>query len=688
MDGLQLKSIVDETPTNSITSLPIELLDEVLVLLSPSEWKALRLTSRALEVYAAQFLFRRIRLSTLRVHYEAFLEISTSSRLSRLPRQLVWYECNPFLLKDKEKVQDWYSCREGAETTVGGESHQELRELCNELASNIQTIEWMPTGFLVDSTLDPRLQGAPKSFIDRLAIAFEALPNIQTFISRAAPDDLVLSNTGYKFTAGIVPDLTPGLRNMGLAIILTYISTSSNANIKNLYWADAQSLSSSRYLGDACVEAFKHFTSIDICLSRFDSVLESQKLISALCTARDLKNLKVCFEQQRDEYGFLGQLSKHKANDQLNQPIWSSLSSFTVVEAEFRMDHLLNFLQRHAASIRHLRLHMCIYRGQHTRHPGGNQCSCGWNNLMEAMANLKKLNLNSIEILQTRRGDYVNADKLVQFINNKGPSPFTGDQPYKFIMTNEMVQLPDDYVQWSPRGVGSGSILDAAESPLTPRSYWVLRRVQNFTVWWDQKVPGPGAYETEKWLFEHKDGSFAYGDDPWEYFSDWESDGDGDDDSSDSSDSEALPRRNFATESPFGPTFDAFCKKGEWGQGDPRNLYFPDHAMILLDEGKTIPWRQYRESCRRQQSWKLVENQPTRMRADPIFPDPTSLDYLDYLDEWDEMDELGLLDEEEEMDYMFEMGMLDEDEEMEYMLERGMLDEEEAWDYLADNGLI
>ena len=681
-----MKSNVDETQMNSITSLPVELLDEIFVQLSPSEWKALRLASRALEVYAAQFLFRRIRLSPLKAHYEAFLEISTSSRLSRFPRQLVWYECNPFLLEDRDKVQDWYACREGNETTVGKESHQDLRELCNEMASSIQTIDWMPSGFLVDSTLDPRLQGAPKSFIDRLATAFESLPNIQAFISRSAPDDFVLSSTGYEFTAGSAPNLAPRLGNLGLAIMLSYLSTYSNPSIKSLYWADAQPLSSCHYLSDARVEAFRHFTSIDLCLSRFDNVQDSQKLIIALCAAGELKHLKVCFEQHRDEHGFLGQLSK----DDLTQPIWSNLLSFTLVEAEFRMDDILSFLGRHADSIRHLRLHMCIYRSQHTRQPGGNQCSCGWNNLMEAMANLKKLNLNSIEILQTRRGDYVNAEKLVQFINNKGPSPFTGDQAYKHIMTNEIVELPDDYVQWSSWGVGSGSVPDSIEPPLTPRSYWVLRRVQNFTVWWDQKIPGPGAYETEKWLFEHKNGSFAYGNDPWEYFSDWESDDgdDDDDDSNESSDSEEFPGLNVAIESPFGPTFDAFCKRGEWGAVDPRTLFFPDHAMILLDEGKTMPWREYRESCRRQQSWKLVENQPTRMRADPIFPNHASLDYLDYLDEWDEMDDLDFLDEEEEMEYMFEMGMLDEDEEIEYMLSRGILDEEDAFDYLADNGLL
>ena len=76
----------------TIATLPRELLDEILCLLSPPEWKALRLTCRILEDFAVRFLFRRVQLSALDSHHDAFFSIGKSSRLSQLPEQLIWYE--------------------------------------------------------------------------------------------------------------------------------------------------------------------------------------------------------------------------------------------------------------------------------------------------------------------------------------------------------------------------------------------------------------------------------------------------------------------------------------------------------------------------------------------------------------------------------------------------------------------
>ena len=203
-----------------IAALLRELLDDIVSLLGPSEWKALRLTCRIPEDCAVRFLFQRVRLSCLMPHLRAFCQIGESRRLSPLPRQLIWYEANYNGLADETRVQESFKCLD-APPTRDQESDEEVRKLCRELSSYLSCNLWITWDGSVDSATDaatiPQLR---RTFQQYLSPAFNSMPNIDTFISRPLPDDLVLPGASYDFVAGSMPNLHPRSVNQGLILML------------------------------------------------------------------------------------------------------------------------------------------------------------------------------------------------------------------------------------------------------------------------------------------------------------------------------------------------------------------------------------------------------------------------------------------------------------------------------------
>ena len=625
MPWIVSNAYVSEIP--KIATLPRELVDEILCLLSPSEWKALRLTCRILEDFAVRMLFRRIQLSALNSHHDAFFNIGKSSRLSQLPEQLVWYEGYIHIL------QEWQEWAKQPETWEWPLTDFE-RMWYSELSEGIQDYMWIPSPRLIDqSTLELQLTEVPELLLQRFSIAFESMPNLRTFISTKWPVDFVWSRTGYNFTTNAVPVTYPhsGLGNVGLALALKHISTEALSKIQHLCWADLQCRSSCEYLGRDIEKAFKNLISIDLCLSSLRDDQDMPNLCSALRIATRLEHLKLCFEQHMDQYCILGRLLRHEASDKTRQPIWSRLSSLTLVEARFWEYDIFKFLVHHADSLRHLRLERCHLYEDAVQDVMQAEAETGsWKDLIKALAMSKNLNLHSLEISQDEDVadvDPVSEDVLLKFINDGGPSPFLADLSYKYINTHDLDLEDKDFYQ-AEELCWWGHQADLEDCELIAKSYWTLRRVQNHIVWWDIDHPREGHYKTELWLFEHKSGSFAYGKDPWEYFDDWESYepsvpcecDDGPNEECEWHPEHGQPvevmvrAENTVTESPFGPSFDAFCRKEDSEPVIPSDVQYPSHAMILLDDGVVIPWQQFKDSYVR--SWQLVKDLPVRMRAE------------------------------------------------------------------------
>ena len=650
--------------SSATAKLPTELLNDILGHLSPLEWKSLRLTSKSLLArIATEFLFRRVRLSALKCHYEAFIEISESPHLSQLPQQLVWYEGDTTGFDDETALQQWFSTHaDEPQTTEEEDSNAMINHLCHELSSNIHNSIWTPSGrALLSSAVDPRLEEAWGTLLHRLTAAFDLLPNINTIISRPWPRDFVIltSTGGYEFTADVVPKKPdrPGIC-LGLILMLGHISKLSTSRVTSLYWADILwERDTYRCLNLSCLGAFEFLTSIDLCLGRVyftpENFTGGPNLILTLYTARKLEHLKLCFERDEDKIGFI---QYHRWYNGKHQARWERLSSFTLVKSNFRIPDFTFFLKQHTGSLRQLTLDKCIcmrpYKSdkpevsadskdfghsyqadmssdseisdisndsddsEESESSDWNNSPGSWKRLMIAIARIKRLRLNSIEITQdedSREVQLVDADALVRFLNKRGPSPFVENFSYKFIDTHtedEDFTLPAEY-----------NVNDLEHTAYSPQSYWQLRRLRNLIIWWDEDQRRPGNYKTERWLFERRDGAFAYGRDPWEYFSDWESD-----DESDEGDYEESKPGNVVTETPFGPKFEAFCKVKGNGEGFTRridsdiwDLRFPDHAMVLLAGGNVMPWREYQGPRQKgERSWELVTRKPVRVRAEEV----------------------------------------------------------------------
>ena len=74
--------------------------------------------------------------------------------------------------------------------------------------------------------------------------------------------------------------------------------------------------------------------------------------------------------------------------------------------------------------------------------------------------------------------------------------------------------------------------------------------------------------------------------------------------------------RRVVTETPFGPTFDAFCAERRWEPADPATLKYPSHAMVLLEKGITMTWPRFQKPYLSVgPSWNMIMNRPALVRV-------------------------------------------------------------------------
>ena len=285
----------------SIATLPADLLNGILDHLSPLEWKALRLTCKSLlGNIATEFLFRRVRLSALNCHHKAFIAISKSPRLSNLPQHLTWYEVDTMGFGDETALQQWFSSQaNGPQTVMEGEPNPMTNQLCHELSSSIHNSVWTPSGgSFLSSTDEVRLEEALGTLLHRLTAAFDLMPNINTITSRPWPRDFIITTSagGYEFQSDVILKEQERFSfNWGLILILNHVSKISVPQVTSLHWADTFE-PTWPYLGEDCLGAFKYLTSIDLCIHSLST--HFRKTCLALSTARELRHLKLCFEQR------------------------------------------------------------------------------------------------------------------------------------------------------------------------------------------------------------------------------------------------------------------------------------------------------------------------------------------------------------------------------------------------------
>ena len=610
---MPLTSSVSVPCRATLGSLPQELLDDILSMLSPTEWMSLRLCSRSFEDISTRHLFRRIRLSLLKSHHDAFFEICRSQRLSQFVRELVWYEfdVNPLNTYEWQKLYIETPSDQELQAISPTYWTQEKNGSGAEFASGLANLFWLPEGRPVDE-----LEGLVEPLLNRFRSSLDALPHIRALISRPMPYDTKLQTPRYCFNTGMVEGHSV-IGNVGLIFLLEY-TIASRHNIGSLYWTDNATSDdlTFRHLQQRHQAAFACFVKLDLCIDLRDDDKNLHDLAACLYAAKNLKELKLCYKLRWVWCTSLGFLINHqsKVNFEAEPPeqpptlgVWRNLVSLELVDVSFNERDLLNFLCRHASTLRYLGLEDCQLVKAKT--PAE---EAPWKDLIEKLASSKRFMLESIKILHSSeeledmwgRSKLVDPDKLIRFINNTGSSPFfpwisyecfcthlptfddtTSESPayfstiefrldreypsgdfvaLNFPFSNRQMMVPrkpaptitlrnKTFNLW--RGLKYGEP-DVLYERLVPTSYWYLERVNGRVVWWGTTEPKEGNYKTELWLFERSDGAWAYGTEPLEYFSDWGSEAGSSED--EDSEAEEGKRKEYIKETPFGPSFDKF----------------------------------------------------------------------------------------------------------------------------------
>jgi len=256
---------------NLITSLPFELLSAIVwdEQLTEEDLQALRLSCRTLAPAAASRLFSRIYVSKLVADRDAFLAICNTPHLAQHVREVEWLEIS-HTLGDFEHVA----------TDVRIE---ECVDICRYFETASQSLFWLFNGPTCprDDEVDVRAIDAAR----RVAIAifrpvFESaldkLANLHTFVSRPMTSNRVLSDLEYPIEASqfqflkeppVFKDLSQSQTNDGLFLFLLPAMNRPTSTVTRLRWLDE--FPGCGYWRQYPDWAFKNLKSLDMSIGRW-----------------------------------------------------------------------------------------------------------------------------------------------------------------------------------------------------------------------------------------------------------------------------------------------------------------------------------------------------------------------------------------------------------------------------------
>jgi hypothetical protein len=400
-----------------------------------------------------------------------------------------------------------------------------------------------------------RLSRSRVVFLWRFYTALNAMSHIHTFISCAMPSLRMVCKEPYPLTAQLfqkgVGLWNPEQGNEGFFQFLLPAMRRPGSKIKHLAYADEGSGSSLLRLRPCDILAFKTLTHVDLCLGWLQSHQTRDDIQVCLSVATGLVDLRICMEKS------LGGSFCH--NDEHDIPlecllgneerqVWPHLQRLEFREtrttlSDFRPSEgpppkgLVRMLRAHAPTLRHLSFQHC-------------SVTCA---LIDSIAKIPGLALESLHVnneysLDTR---LVPGPELLAYVNVKGPCP---------ISVGTDGAWNTDVMIFDPQLMPTAALFDASSTTETvyskddiasivdhlhPEDSQLLRSHHSLYTREKRaklKLPndnsrashgtatgesGLGSVVTEslpicKWLFKHPDGREAIGDEPLEFFSDWE----------------------------------------------------------------------------------------------------------------------------------------------------------------------
>ncbi|KAL1896810.1 hypothetical protein Sste5346_004443 [Sporothrix stenoceras] len=495
-----------------ITDLPSELINLVVAELARDDLKPLRLTHSIFINATERRLFTTVVISKTKRDLASLLGIAGTPRLAVIPTRLVWYELtedhNHHLRMPKEKR----SIRPSYSERVQYMLHDLIADsfwtepfLADDDPEKYdpENAEWMATKEALYLSRREASQAATEKVIGE---AVRQLVKIHTLVAQPMPIDRVLavSDSGYHLDGEVLKNVMDGdaaYPPNGLFLFSRACLGDDLTNrIRSLYLSGPFTRPNvfARYYGasDDGLALFTNLTTIDLCMSWMLDVQisEGQELWTSdrtrclpmakcLQSASKLQHLTICFEAQPDQHTKRGLLDtvlftdvgqeenkkdkgteegkgKEKEEETARreqdvhggqQPLWPMLHSLHLVDALYEEKQIVDFVARHAATLRHLGLMDCL----------------GHSTLIAAeLAAIPRLQLSSFKVRSymfyrghphTAREDYlVSEEALLAFVNKESSFNPVAKTKRKVFSTGPFI--------WDPRSWPAVAYFDLAAS--------------------------------------------------------------------------------------------------------------------------------------------------------------------------------------------------------------------------------
>ncbi|KAI1080335.1 hypothetical protein F5B20DRAFT_540250 [Whalleya microplaca] len=407
------------------------------------------------------------------------------------------------------------------------------------------------------------------SFLQRLRYAFDAMPNLHTIISQPMHPfrELTKSNNVYPLTAQVLrsgPDRpcekggNKGFHNFLLKEMVHRNLFSKNRPITRLQFADECFQSSIIAFCDPDIykNAFAPLTHLDLSISHTKNVVDLYNLKACIKAATGLTNLRLCFQRENSDAA----LQLLLGDTEMYLP---KLRSLHIEDMSFTSQLLLDIITRHAHSLRRLRINadvpMAVVYGlsedpsitldEFTAVPqdGDFIASCQSEMLKFINHGIRptwllmhpddSISVSTHTVIFKRDGcaaaaicecQAPNAEELgnsaeslslLDVANGKtGPKDeitVTEETTCGGSEGREMQDAEDHNAKYARENAEHLKRKHEA-----PRWQWDFDRKLQEVFYW--KVDAPHGIPTEMWRFEQRNGEVAYGDDPLEFFEDWE----------------------------------------------------------------------------------------------------------------------------------------------------------------------
>ncbi|KAI8950995.1 hypothetical protein F4801DRAFT_312366 [Xylaria longipes] len=522
-----------------ILRLPYELCVQVASnkRLSRHDLAAMRLVCRLFAATAASVLFRRVKMSRLKVDGDSFEHIAASKHLAQHVRELVWHELD---------LEAWIA--PGEEAPRPGNFYASLDQddftLVQELmagAAYDTSVFWFPRMSFEDH------QNFALWSVGWFVTTLNKFPHLTAFVSCPMPQDRVITYKEYPIDPSLYRRQSrknTQTSNCGFFSYMLVAMNRAESNVRALSWQDENihPTNLGNILLPIHVSAFRALTTIYLCPTGF-SQEQLDLMVICLKAAINLERLSLCYDRGGLKCPLISALAKSCA--------CPSLISFEVSHINLFLNHMGSFLSK-CTSLRHL----------HFR-----ECRVLLGDVLKLRREMSPCQLTSITITSDATANLTfQESSLVDYVSRRSPLLLDSDG-------NLVQTLARNYrvCTESPNDDDSTSTFsDDEESTLQhlrddwQKPYWSWGRFgpRGDMYYWQVEDADEAQAETTIWSFKDRSGRTRSGD-PLEYLSDWDSEAD-----------------NEATPLPYGEAYD-------------KELYNPNPAFSGAEPppGATYVWK-------------------------------------------------------------------------------------------------